>query len=144
MMTSTERALTLAVATALAASPAAAQHGAPRPHIVFSMVDDLGWANVGWHNKDVLTPRSEALIAEGIQLDRNYTYPYCSPSRSSLMSGRLPYHVNQINLPGYYAGSGVARNMTMIPKKLKQAGYSTHMIGKTRHRQAWGGRRGKN
>ena len=27
---------------------------------------------------------------------------YCSPSRSSLMSGRLPYHVNQINLGGYY------------------------------------------
>ena len=42
--------------------------------------------------------------------------------------------MNQINLPSYYAGSGVARNMTMIPKKLKQAGYSTHMIGETRHR----------
>ena len=76
----------------------------------------------------MLTPRTDALIAEGIQLDRHYTYAYCSPSRSSLMSGRLPFHVNQINLPGYYAGSGVARNMTMIPKKLKQVGYSTHMM----------------
>lgn len=56
---------------------------------MYHRADDLGWANVGWHKKDVLTPRSEALIAEGIQLDRHYTYPYCSPSRSSLMSGRL-------------------------------------------------------
>ena len=46
------------------------------------------------------------------------------------MSGRLPYHVNQINIGPQAPGAGVARNMTMIPRKLKQAGYSTHMIGK--------------
>ena len=38
------------------------------------------------------------------------------------MSGRLPYHVNQINLGGYYPDSGVARNMSIIPRKLKEAG----------------------
>jgi hypothetical protein len=39
-----------------------------------------------------------------------------------LLSGRLPYHVNQINLGGYYPRSGIARNMTIIPRKLKGAG----------------------
>ena len=95
MMTSTERALTLAVATALAASPAAAQHGAPRPHIVFSMVDDLGWANVGWHNKDVLTPRSEALIAEGIQLDRHLPVLQSLSEQSDVRSLAIPRQPDQ-------------------------------------------------
>eukprot|EP01047_Picozoa_sp_COSAG01_P003862 COSAG01_NODE_120_length_25409_cov_20.648572_10_plen_133_part_00 len=120
------------------------------------MLADAWGAARRWHKADVLTPRSNALIKEGIQLDRHYTYVCacashrvsfvltqavavaavccvagadCSPARSSLLSGRLPYHVNQINLGGYYARSGIARNMTIIPRKLKQAGYATHMIG---------------
>jgi arylsulfatase I/J len=101
-----------------------------KPHLVFIMVDDLGWSNVGWHNEKVLTPHSNALVREGITLDRHYLYVYCSPSRSSFLSGRLPYHVNQINLGPQFPGSGIARNMTTIPRKLKGAGYATHMIGK--------------
>ena len=38
-------------------------------------------------------------------------YVYCSPTRSSFMTGRLPYHVNQINISPYLPGSGAARNM---------------------------------
>ena len=58
---------------------------------------------------------------------------YCSPTRSSFLSGRLPYHVNQVNIGGYYPASGIARNMTCLPKKLKQAGYSTHAFGSEGH-----------
>ena len=57
-------------------------------------------------------------------------FVYCSPSRSSLMSGRLPYHVNQINLGNAFPGSGVPRNMTLIAAKLQSVGYRTHQIGK--------------
>jgi arylsulfatase A-like enzyme len=70
------------------------------------------------------------LLKESVVLDRHYAYVYCSPTRSSLLSGRLPYHVNQVNLGSSFPGSGIARNMTTIPRKLKQAGYATHMIGK--------------
>ena len=38
--------------------------------------------------------------------------------------------VARCSIGSYLPGAGVARNMTMIPRKLKQAGYSTHMIGK--------------
>ena len=57
---------------------------APRPHLIFFMVDDWGWANVGYHRnesgtpplsevqtqREVQTPNIDALVAEGVELDR--------------------------------------------------------------------------
>jgi arylsulfatase I/J len=65
-------------------------------------------------------------------------HKYCSPTRSSIQSGRLPYHVNVLNddmgiwnpqdpVSGF---AGVPRNMTTIAMHLSAAGYSTHMAGK--------------
>jgi len=102
------------------------------PHIVMVVVDDLGWNNVPWHNPDLEEhlPHSLQLVREGVELDRHYTYVYCSPTRSSLMSGRLPHHVNQINLDFRHELSGIPKGMITIPRKLKDAGYRTHMTGK--------------
>jgi len=96
------------------------------------VVDDVGWNNVPWHNKDLeaYMPVSKNLSAQGVELDRHYAYLYCSPSRSSLLSGRLPFHVNQVNLKPEYASSGIPEEMATIPEKLKSAGYVTHATGK--------------
>jgi arylsulfatase I/J len=118
--------LVLCVGLQLAAAASAAP--APKPHILFAMADDLGWYNVGWRNPAVKTPHADKLVAEGIDLQRHYAFPFCSPSRSSLMSGRLPYHVNQVNRPNPVPGSGVPRNMTLISQKLQSAGYKTHQV----------------
>ena len=99
---------------------------APRPHIILFVVDDQGHANVGYNNDgNVLTPHIDSAVKEGVKLDRMYLFRWCGPSRSALMTGRLPYHVNQ-------QSGHVAREMTMLPAKLKQANYSTHQIGKSR------------
>ena len=113
-----------------------------KPHIVYVLVDDWGWANVGYHRdpptREVDTPNIDGLVKDGLELDQYYVYQYCSPSRSSLMTGRLPIHVNDKNemmniynpndpVSGY---AGIPRNMTAIATKLKQAGYTTHMVGK--------------
>ena len=50
------------------------------------------------HNPQMLTPRSDELVAEGIMMERSYVFMYCAPTRSAIMSGRLPYHVNQVIL----------------------------------------------
>lgn len=59
-------------------------------------VDDFGWANVGWHrpggDPEVVTPNMDALVKAGIELNRTYAFKFCSPTRSSLQSGRLPTH----------------------------------------------------
>eukprot|EP00039_Didymoeca_costata_P001708 m.54477 g.54477 ORF g.54477 m.54477 type:complete len:583 (-) comp10929_c0_seq2:800-2548(-) len=112
------------------------------PHIVMFLVDDFGWANAGWHRDDafaeVQTPMMKSLIQEGIELDRAYSFQFCSPTRSSLQSGRLPTHVNTENLgtnvwnpadpvSGF---SAIPRNMTGMAVHMKKAGYATHQIGK--------------
>lgn len=106
------------------------------------MIDDWGWADVGFHKPDgtneSVTPNMDALVASGIMLNNYYVHKYCSPSRSSYQSGRFPYHVNVLNLDMDVANpadpvsgfAGVPRNMTGIAEKLKSAGYATHMVGK--------------
>jgi type II secretory pathway pseudopilin PulG len=67
------------------------------PNIVFIMVDDWGYNNVGWHAKDnaagaeISTPVLDSLAEEGLLLDSYYAFQYCSPSRSSFMTGCVGY-----------------------------------------------------
>jgi len=80
----------------------------------------------------------DALVAEGIDLAHSYVFYCCSPTRSSLQSGRNPVHVNVLNAdPDIFNASnptsgaaGVARNMTGIGTKMAAAGYRTHFVGK--------------
>jgi hypothetical protein len=101
-----------------------------KPHIVMVVVDDLGWHNVGWHNPEMITPNADRLVADGMTLDRSYQFWYCAPTRSSIMTGRLPYHVNQIILEDNAVDLNAPKEMTAMPKKLKEGGYATHMVGK--------------
>lgn len=114
------------------------------PNIIIAILDDYGWSSVGWHAKgqpneaEVVTPNLDQLAAEGVILDRYYTFKFCSPSRSSTLTGRNPIHVNVINddigdynLSDPVSGfSGIPRNMSSIAEKLASAGYSTGMAGK--------------
>lgn len=113
-----------------------------KPHIVFLLVDDWGWANVGYHRSsptpEVVTTNFDELVKEGLELDQHYTFNQCGPSRCSLLTGRLPIHVSDKNIePQYYnpndkvsGFTGIPRNMTGIGEKMKLAGYATHQVGK--------------
>ena len=54
---------------------------------------------------------------------------YCSPSRSALMSGRFPLHVNQGNPRCVGPAGGVDLRMKLLPEKLKKQGYKTAIVG---------------
>ena len=47
------------------------------PHVLYIMGDDVGWHNVGYHNPNMSTPIIDALVKDGIELDRTYSYHYC-------------------------------------------------------------------
>ena len=122
-----------------------------KPHILMILFDDYGWADAGWHRDytapggehvpatpEVSTPNLNALVKQGIDLDRHYVYKYCSPSRSALQSGRNPYHVNPLNAEPEISNpddpvsgfAAIPRNMTGIATKMAAAGYKTAAFGK--------------
>ena len=57
----------------------------------------LGHNDVGWNDKfnQLLTPKLDALRAEAVTLSQYYVYRFCSPSRSTFMTGRYPWHLGQ-------------------------------------------------
>ena len=63
---------------------------AERPNVVVILADDLGWGGVSYHQKWAETPNIDRLATEGIQLDRFYVAPMCSPTRAGLLTGRYP------------------------------------------------------
>ena len=101
-----------------------------KPNIVFVLVDDWGYADVGFRNPAIKSPNYDNLAKTGLVLDRHYVYRYCSPSRASFLTGRWPHHAHQWNIFPNDAAVGLNLNMTALPAKLKQAGYSTHLVGK--------------
>ena len=60
-----------------------------KPHLIYVLVDDWGFADVGFRNPAIKSPTFDELAATGVVLDRHYVFKYCSPSRASLMSGTL-------------------------------------------------------
>ena len=124
---------TLAAAGLAGAAPAPDQ----RPHLLFVLVDDLGHGDAGWTYSSegpqpawVQTPKLDALAAEGRVMKRHYVHYTCTPSRSSLQTGRFPVHVQQTLANPEQPHAGVPRNMTGIATKLRDQGYKTHMVGK--------------
>ncbi|XP_077988423.1 arylsulfatase B-like [Glandiceps talaboti] len=104
-----------------------------RPHIIFILADDLGFADVGYRNGSVVkTPNIDKLASEGVKLERHYGMLSCMPSRSSLMMGRYQIHTgfDYRCLDQQMIRLCMAAETVTLPMKLKEYGYSTHMIGK--------------
>ena len=89
---------------------------AAKPNILHILLDDFGWADAGWHRpphyQDVQSVNMNALLKEGVELDRHYVFMFCSPTRSAIQSGRNPIHVNTVNT------SPQLRNPTWDPQYL--------------------------
>lgn len=119
----------LAVMSLLAGAKASAED---RPNIIVIVADDLGWSDVGFHgNTDIETHALDRLAAEGVQLDRFYATPICSPTRAALMTGRDPMRLGVaygVIMPWHNFGVHPAE--TFMPQVFLGAGYQTAMVGK--------------
>jgi arylsulfatase A-like enzyme len=99
------------------------------PNILLIVADDLGWADVGWHGGFAKTPRMDALVREGVELDRHYVQPVCTPTRTALLSGRYPgrfgpHPLAPSNLRAMPLGTAT------LASALKARGYRTSISGK--------------
>ncbi len=124
------------------------------PNIILILVDDLGWADPGFHGGDArLTPNIDRLARQGLQLNQFCMTPVCATSRSALLTGRYPFRQwmdwrsEDFGKPDYLAlldiplatlsdGTPTRRIHGLSPAErtladaLKSAGYTTAMIGK--------------
>ncbi|CAI9728749.1 arylsulfatase B-like [Octopus vulgaris] len=102
-----------------------------KPNIVFVLVDDLGWDDIGYHNPDIISPNLNKLANNGIKLDNYYVQPTCTPSRSQLLTGRHLIHMGfqHTNIKPMEP-TGLPLDSPTLPEKLKESGYTTHLVGK--------------
>ena len=62
------------------------------PNIVFILIDDMGWKDLGCMGSQYYqTPHIDALAKEGVLFEQAYACaPVCSPSRGAILSGKFP------------------------------------------------------
>ncbi|QDV75828.1 arylsulfatase B [Botrimarina mediterranea] len=94
------------------------------PNIVVIVADDLGWNDVGYHGSPIRTPRLDALAREGVELDRFYVCPICTPTRAGLMTGRYPHRFGMRNtVMAPWRDYGIPADEACLPELLAAAGY---------------------
>ncbi len=104
---------------------------AETPNIIVIMADDLGYGDIACNGGSVATPHIDQLAAEG----RRFTSGYCSastctPSRFSLLTGTYAFRVKGTGIAAPNAAAVIQPGTVTIASLLKQAGYSTAVIGK--------------
>ena len=104
-----------------------------KPNIIFILMDDIGWNDVGFNGGQFPTPNIDALHAESVYLNRHYIHLMCSPSRSQMITGRYAmYQGYGKMLPWDYTEiGGIPVGQPTIAQWLKEVGgYTTYAVGK--------------
>lgn len=112
-----------------AANPARSQ--STKPNIVFILVDNVGWGDFGVYGGTTPTPRIDKLAAEGIRFNNYNVEVQCTPSRSAIMTGRMPVRSGTFALPWPGQGpSGLAPWEYTVAELFSDTGYATALYGK--------------
>ncbi len=110
------------------------RNGGKPPNIVYILLDDLGFGEIGMPDLDVIrgysTPRISQLATEGLSLMRMYTEPSCTPTRVAMMTGRYAARTGTSEAKATIAGDGLSAWEVTLAEVLSEAGYATVHMGK--------------
>src|SRR5262249_24433440 len=76
-------------------APASLAQEPKRPNVIFILVDDMGYADLGcMGSKDIRTPNIDRLAKEGVKFTNFYANaPVCTPTRAAFLTGRYQQRV---------------------------------------------------
>jgi len=118
-----------------------------KPNILFILIDDMGWMDLGCQgNENLHTPNIDALARDGIRFTDAYApAPVCSPTRAAIMTGQSPARLQITNhlphqdrftpkdskiLPAKMLNHLPLKHVTLAERLKEDAGYATAFIGK--------------
>lgn len=101
---------------------------AERPNVILFIADDVSATDLGCYGSPTArTPNIDRLAAHGRRFDSAYlTASSCSPSRSSIITGRYPHNngrASELHQP-------IAAHLPWFPRFLRESGYYTGLVGK--------------
>jgi arylsulfatase A-like enzyme len=107
----------------------AAQEDQARPNVILVMTDDQGYGDLGAHgNPKIKTPNLDRFARESVELSQFYVCPVCSPTRSSLLTGRYNYRTGVVDT--FVGRSLMFADEVTLAEMLGAAGYRTGIFGK--------------
>ncbi len=123
-----------------AEAPKRASNEPSRPNIIFILVDDLGYADVGFNgSKFFETPHIDSLAKQSVVFNNSYMYPTSSPSRSAIFTGQQSFRTGVYTVPVLEKGTNqenifsrwcVSTDIPIYSEVLSDAGYKSIHLGK--------------
>ena len=108
-----------------------------RPNIIYILLDDTGFSDLGSYGSEIATPNMDQLAREGLRYNHFESRAVCSPTRAALLTGRNNQSVGMTDLARGPFEDGPAHSRGYISKKaatiahiLGEHGYRTTATGK--------------
>jgi arylsulfatase len=110
------------------------KNGGKPPNIVYILLDDLGFGEIGMPNLDVIrgysTPRIAKMAENGFSFMRMYTETTCTPTRVAMMTGRYAVRTGTSEAKAVVSYEGLSAWEITLAEVLSKAGYATVHMGK--------------
>lgn len=105
---------------------------AVQPNVVIFYLDDMAYGDPGCYGGTLApTPHLDAIAAKGVRFTQGYVSAcVCNPSRVGLLTGRYQARTGNDSNGAKRPGTEFLLSETTIAKRLKEAGYTTGMVGK--------------
>jgi iduronate 2-sulfatase len=105
---------------------------APKRNVLFLGADDLNTCLSCYGHPIVKTPNIDRIAKAGVRFDRAYSqFPFCSPSRTSMMTGLAPDATGVYDLVKHFRAA--VPDVVTLPQLFRNSGYWTARVGKIYH-----------
>ena len=118
------------------------QESSNSPNIIYIVIDDMGFSDLGSYGSEIKTPNIDKLAANGLRYNNFHVTPMSSPTRAALLTGRNSHSVGMGRLANYtldvpHSMAEITEEAATTPEILKVNGYNTFALGKWHLTPPW-------